>query len=1302
MALVNVAVGSNTLKVGLPTELDIKRLLCALLAGDINNLMKGPLICINIAIEDLLGQLPSNALAGALRDLQGEIGNLLEASGINDTLGRLNSATSQLESLFGLGGICPVPFTLPRIGNILGDMVAAYSAGARNIIQDIANLEQALSNICLGTGGIGANWNNMVDGSLKRLKQDIDTFGGSQIPENVIGQYVAQFNQSKTAISGIIDRMNGGSGEDATRVAAAAGLAFQLNGLYDRIGSYPVSDGNIVYDNVFKMFLDPDVYEALIGMQGGSSLITEDQPVFDNCGRVISTRTVVLQGDIATQPFDATLDASVVPIPAPALGDFKIREESGEFKVNLLSGTNPVITLIKGRSYNIALETETIGVNIVDPATDTFYNEGLVHEDGSQGEYAQNKKVGFLTWNIPLDAPNELKYADVAGTQTNKIVLQNVSVAGIPINPDGNATNSFGKIAVIGKTDIQANIPGDTLRFAPGSNISFETDPTNNILTISSTGGSGSAIVAKDEGNTLTSTLTSLNFVGSGVTATSAGNDVTVTITGGGSGSAITVKEEGTTLTSALTSLNFVGSLITATTVGNDVTITAQTPPAANSFANIQAGTTVVSADSPTDTLTFAAGNGINIIANATTDTITIVNTLSSVSFPDQSGKSGYVLGTDGFNVLWTLPVPGPTGPTGPAGPQGQQGIQGQQGDQGIQGAQGIQGPAGEQGVSVNLLGTKATIGDLPATGNPGDGWIVTTGDGGTHLDGSLWIWNTVTSTWDDVGRIVGPIGPQGTQGIQGPEGIQGPQGIQGPAGSAANTGNITFDESTISNNQSQDIVIHPQDSGVKIVSGTIAQLQWGQDNLIDGGASLHSNNVYVNSSGIGISALSSTYNYTWLFKDNGKIQLPLGGDIVDHLGVSVLGANTFSTIAVSGQTNIVADSAADILTLASGSGIAITTNAATDTLTIASTVQAFKNIAITSGATLVADSDADTLTLTAGAGMQLTGNAATDTLTIASTITAFGFINVAGQTIIQANTPVDQLTFEAGSAITLTTIPASDTLRVAVSDNPTIPGTAAMRVPFGNTAARPGTGANGQLRFNTTTTALEVFNTSWKSLVDEVVSVGTGTNVIKAVTNSLVEVRSVKAGTGISITTDGNDITFSASLTDLTTASNVGTGTGVFKEKVGTELIFRSIKAGEGVTVTTDGNDITVSSPRDLYVESGTVTTTTAAFTDFVWTNTLAPVANSSWFFEATFIGRRTGGTVERNAFRLEGVVDNTAGTISLVGPAAKTTYQNNATQWDVDVSIVSNTLRFRAKGEASKNIKWTGWLRYQVVTET
>lgn len=47
---------------------------------------------------------------------------------------------------------------------------------------------------------------------------------------------------------------------------------------------------------------------------------------------------------------------------------------------------------------------------------------------------------------------------------------------------------------------------------------------------------------------------------------------------------------------------------------------------------------------------------------------------------------------------------------------------------------------------------------------------------------------------------------------------------------------------------------------------------------------------------------------------------------------------NVFSTVAVSGQSNVVADSASDTLTLAAGANITITTNAATDTITIAAT----------------------------------------------------------------------------------------------------------------------------------------------------------------------------------------------------------------------------------------------------------------------------------------------------------------------------------------------------------------------------
>lgn len=48
------------------------------------------------------------------------------------------------------------------------------------------------------------------------------------------------------------------------------------------------------------------------------------------------------------------------------------------------------------------------------------------------------------------------------------------------------------------------------------------------------TSGGGSAITAKDEGSTLTTGMTSIDFVGAGVVATNSSGDVTVTISGGG------------------------------------------------------------------------------------------------------------------------------------------------------------------------------------------------------------------------------------------------------------------------------------------------------------------------------------------------------------------------------------------------------------------------------------------------------------------------------------------------------------------------------------------------------------------------------------------------------------------------------------------------------------------------------------------------------------------------------------------------------------------------------------------------
>jgi len=100
----------------------------------------------------------------------------------------------------------------------------------------------------------------------------------------------------------------------------------------------------------------------------------------------------------------------------------------------------------------------------------------------------------------------------------------------------------------------------------------------------------------------------------------------------------------------------------------------------------------------------------------------------------------------------------------------------------------------------------------------------------------------------------------------------------------------------------------------------------------------------------------------------------------------SGLVSETFKNILVSGQSNIVADSATDSLTIAAGSGITLTTNAGTDTLTITNSAvgdSAFKTIAVSGQTSVVADSTTDTLTLVGTNGVDITTNAGTDTITI-------------------------------------------------------------------------------------------------------------------------------------------------------------------------------------------------------------------------------------------------------------------------------------------------------------------------------
>ncbi len=100
---------------------------------------------------------------------------------------------------------------------------------------------------------------------------------------------------------------------------------------------------------------------------------------------------------------------------------------------------------------------------------------------------------------------------------------------------------------------------------------------------------------------------------------------------------------------------------------------------------------------------------------------------------------------------------------------------------------------------------------------------------------------------------------------------------------------------------------------------------------------------------------------------------------------------NAFSNIAVSGQSTVEADTKTDTLNLVAGSNMTITTNASGDSITFASTgggggsQNVFSTIAVSGQNNVVADSTTDTLTLVAGSNMTITTNSSGDSITFAS-----------------------------------------------------------------------------------------------------------------------------------------------------------------------------------------------------------------------------------------------------------------------------------------------------------------------------
>ena len=142
----------------------------------------------------------------------------------------------------------------------------------------------------------------------------------------------------------------------------------------------------------------------------------------------------------------------------------------------------------------------------------------------------------------------------------------------------------------------------------------------------------------------------------------------------------------------------------------------------------------------------------------------------------------------------------------------------------------------------------------------------------------------------------------------------------------------------------------------------------------------------YEGSNYVGFEAPALSGDQIWVLPTaDGTAGYALKTDGSGNLSWGLAGGNAFETIAISGQSSVVADSSSDTLTLAAGAGIALTTNASSDTITITNSslgANAFQNIAVSGQTTVAADSTGDTVTLVGQNGVTITTTAGTDTVT--------------------------------------------------------------------------------------------------------------------------------------------------------------------------------------------------------------------------------------------------------------------------------------------------------------------------------
>lgn len=209
----------------------------------------------------------------------------------------------------------------------------------------------------------------------------------------------------------------------------------------------------------------------------------------------------------------------------------------------------PGITSL-GTLTSLTVDSITINGNEINVSSgDLVFNGGIISlkNSGSQSElrlYCESNNAHYASLKAPA-------HADFSGNITLTLPATTGTLLSTANSDAPTTTTSSGDADFVLVDD------GGVMKKITPANLGI---------------GGGSGITVQDEGSSLSTAGTTLNFVGAGVTASGTGATKTITIAGGSDG--VTVQDEGSALSTTGTTLNFVGAGVTASGTGSTKTIT--------------------------------------------------------------------------------------------------------------------------------------------------------------------------------------------------------------------------------------------------------------------------------------------------------------------------------------------------------------------------------------------------------------------------------------------------------------------------------------------------------------------------------------------------------------------------------------------------------------------------------------------------------------------------------------------------------------------------------------------------------